>query len=265
MNKKALAILSAGHLVTDINQTALPALLPFFKEAFNLSYTTAGVILLFGNMTSSVIQPVFGYLSDRRPIKWFLPFAPFIACLGMSLTGFTPTYSLLLLCVIVSGIRGCQFPSRRIQDGPLFHWGEKGDRHVDLFSRRKFRIRHWPNMGTFTRHILRSKGNAGHNHAGNSNGFRLVPQHPDAHHSSSLGFQRGEEGGKKASFEKPKGFALLSCEYCHDQIMGPNGIGKLYSLLLHQLSKRESTLCRETCNNLLDDGCPGYAHRRPNS
>ena len=73
MNKKALAILSAGHLVTDINQTALPALLPFFKEALNLSYTTAGVILLLGNMTSSVIQPIFGYLSDRRPINGFSP------------------------------------------------------------------------------------------------------------------------------------------------------------------------------------------------
>jgi FSR family fosmidomycin resistance protein-like MFS transporter len=37
INKKALAILSAGHLITDINQGALPALLPFFKEALNLS------------------------------------------------------------------------------------------------------------------------------------------------------------------------------------------------------------------------------------
>jgi FSR family fosmidomycin resistance protein-like MFS transporter len=46
INKKALAILSAGHLVTDVNQGALPALLPFFKEVLGLSYTTAGIILL---------------------------------------------------------------------------------------------------------------------------------------------------------------------------------------------------------------------------
>jgi FSR family fosmidomycin resistance protein-like MFS transporter len=104
MNKKALAVLSAAHLVTDINQGALPALLPFFKEALNLSYTMSGVILLSANLTSSIIQPAFGHLSDRRPIGWFLPLAPFIACLGLSLTGLISSYSLLLICVMVSGI-----------------------------------------------------------------------------------------------------------------------------------------------------------------
>jgi FSR family fosmidomycin resistance protein-like MFS transporter len=133
MNKKALVILSAGHLVTDINQTALPALLPFFKEAFNLSYTTAGVILLFGNMTSSVIQPVFGYLSDRRPIKWFLPFAPLIACLGMSLTGFTPNYSLLLLFVIVSGFGIASFHPEGFKTAHFFT-GERKATGMSVFS-----------------------------------------------------------------------------------------------------------------------------------
>ena len=104
LNKKALAILSAAHFVTDVNQGALPALLPFFKEALNLSYTMSGVILLSANLTSSIIQPVFGHLSDRRPIGWFLPLSPLIACLGLSLTGFISDYSLLLLCVMVSGI-----------------------------------------------------------------------------------------------------------------------------------------------------------------
>jgi FSR family fosmidomycin resistance protein-like MFS transporter len=103
INKKALAILSAGHLVTDINQGALPALLPFFKEALNLSYTTSGVILLSANLTSSIIQPAFGHLSDRRPIGWFLPLAPLVACFGMALTGFMPSYPVLLLCAILSG------------------------------------------------------------------------------------------------------------------------------------------------------------------
>src|SRR4030043_1755819 len=90
INKKALALLSTAHFVTDLNQGALPALLPFFKEALNLSYTMAGTILLFGNLTSSVIQPAFGYISDRRPMGWFLPLAPFIACLGMSIPGLIP-------------------------------------------------------------------------------------------------------------------------------------------------------------------------------
>jgi FSR family fosmidomycin resistance protein-like MFS transporter len=103
-NKKALAILSSGHLVTDVNQGALPALLPYFKEALNLSYTMSGAIFLSTSLTSSIIQPVFGHLSDRRPLGWFLPLAPFVACLGISLTGLISNYPLLLLCVTLSGL-----------------------------------------------------------------------------------------------------------------------------------------------------------------
>lgn len=133
MNKKALAILSAGHLVTDVNQGALPALLPFFKAALNLSYTTTGVILLFGNLTSSVIQPLFGYLSDRRPMGWFLPLAPFIACLGMSITGLIPHYSLLLICVVVCGIGIASFHPEGFKTAHFFT-GEKKATGMSIFA-----------------------------------------------------------------------------------------------------------------------------------
>jgi FSR family fosmidomycin resistance protein-like MFS transporter len=132
-NKKALAILSAGHLITDINQGALPALLPFFKEALNLSYTTSGVILLSANLTSSIIQPAFGHLSDRRPQGWFLPLAPFIACLGFSVTGFISNYSLLLLCVILSGIGVASFHPEGFKTA-YFFTGDKKATGMSIFA-----------------------------------------------------------------------------------------------------------------------------------
>ena len=133
MNWKALAILSFAHLVTDINQGALPALLPYFKESLHLSYTMAGVILLFGNMTSSVIQPAFGYLSDRRPIGWILPIAPAIACLGMAITGFINSYSLLLLCVITCGLGIASFHPEGFKTASFFT-GEKKATGMSLFA-----------------------------------------------------------------------------------------------------------------------------------
>jgi FSR family fosmidomycin resistance protein-like MFS transporter len=133
MNKKALAILSAGHLVTDINQGALPALLPFFKEALSLSYTTAGVILLSANLTSAVIQPAFGHLSDRRPMGWFLPLAPFIACLGLSITGLISNYSLLLLCVMLSGIGVASFHPEGFKTA-YFFTGDKRATGMSIFA-----------------------------------------------------------------------------------------------------------------------------------
>jgi FSR family fosmidomycin resistance protein-like MFS transporter len=133
MNKKALAILSASHLVTDINQGALPALLPFFKEAFNLSYTTSGTILLSANLASSIIQPAFGHLSDRRPIGWFLPLAPLIACLGLSLTGFISSYSLLLLCVMLSGFGIASFHPEGFKTA-YFFTGDKKATGMSIFA-----------------------------------------------------------------------------------------------------------------------------------
>ena len=133
LNKKALAILSAAHFVTDINQGALPALLPFFKETLNLSYTMAGTVLLSANITSSIIQPAFGHLSDRRPIGWFLPLSPFIACLGLSLTGLISNYSLLLICVMVSGIGIASFHPEGFKTAYYFT-GDKKATGMSIFA-----------------------------------------------------------------------------------------------------------------------------------
>src|SRR6266536_5774199 len=62
---RLLGLLALGHLVVDINNGAIPALLPFLKSALSLSYTSAAVVVLMSTITSSLIQPVFGYLADK--------------------------------------------------------------------------------------------------------------------------------------------------------------------------------------------------------
>jgi FSR family fosmidomycin resistance protein-like MFS transporter len=102
-NLKILLVLSLGHLVTDIYQSALPAILPFLKENLSLSYTMAGVILMAANFTSSLIQPFFGYLSDKQEKAFLLPLGCLCAGVGFSLLSFTSSYALILILVIVSG------------------------------------------------------------------------------------------------------------------------------------------------------------------
>jgi FSR family fosmidomycin resistance protein-like MFS transporter len=104
MNLKALVLLIAGHFITDINTGALPAFLPFLKESLSLSYTmTASIILIF-NVTSSVIQPIFGYFSDRWSARWLLPAGCFIASLGMALLGFAASYVWIFFFAALSGL-----------------------------------------------------------------------------------------------------------------------------------------------------------------
>ena len=77
-------MLSLGHLVTDIYQGALPATLPFLKEKLALSYTMTGFILMMANFTSSILQPLFGFYSDKKAKAILLPIGLLCAGVGFS-------------------------------------------------------------------------------------------------------------------------------------------------------------------------------------
>jgi FSR family fosmidomycin resistance protein-like MFS transporter len=91
-------------MIADLNAGAIPAILPFLKESLGLTYAMAGTILLCSNLTSSVIQPVFGYFSDRRSLTWFLPLGCFVAGLGIAFIAWADTYWQITSLVILSGL-----------------------------------------------------------------------------------------------------------------------------------------------------------------
>jgi FSR family fosmidomycin resistance protein-like MFS transporter len=103
-NVKLIGLLALGHLVIDVNQGSLAALLPFLKRAHGLSYAQAAMIVLMANLTSSVIQPLFGYLSDQTARRWLLPTSIALSGVGLALTGIAPSYSVVLVLVVVTGI-----------------------------------------------------------------------------------------------------------------------------------------------------------------
>ncbi len=104
IDKRAMAALAAGHLGTDFANGALPALLPFFVDRFSLSYTLAATLMLASAASSSLIQPVFGLWSDRRGAIWLLPGGVAVAGVGIALAADAPSYWLVLLLVMVSGL-----------------------------------------------------------------------------------------------------------------------------------------------------------------
>ena len=83
-----MTALSTGHLAVDFAGGAIPALLPFFKDRFGLSYTLAAVIVLASTVSSSVIQPLFGLWSDRRGAIWLLSAGVAVAGVGIGLAAF---------------------------------------------------------------------------------------------------------------------------------------------------------------------------------
>lgn len=99
-----VGLLSLGHLVTDINQGALPALLPFLIAEYHLTYAAAGFLIFACNIASTVVQPLFGHLADRSASPWLLPAGIVCAGAGLAATGLVPGYSWILPAVMVSGI-----------------------------------------------------------------------------------------------------------------------------------------------------------------
>ena len=99
-----MSALAAGHLGTDFSNGALPALLPFLTDSFSLSYTLAAGLMLASAASSSLIQPLFGLWSDRHGASWLLPTGVAIAGIGIALAAAAPSYWLVLVFVVISGL-----------------------------------------------------------------------------------------------------------------------------------------------------------------
>ena len=99
-----MALLTGGHLVTDLAQGSVPALLPYLRDSFGLSYLQVGGVMLALTFSSSVIQPLFGHFSDERGAPWLMAVGPTVAGIGVGLLAIAPSYPLALACVFAAGI-----------------------------------------------------------------------------------------------------------------------------------------------------------------
>lgn len=102
--KRVQYLTMLGHLSTDINQGAIPALLPFLIAAHGFSYMEAAFFVLASNMISAIIQPLFGWLGDRVSKPWFMAAGVLLASAGFAGIGFVQSYYVMLLFACVSGI-----------------------------------------------------------------------------------------------------------------------------------------------------------------
>jgi FSR family fosmidomycin resistance protein-like MFS transporter len=104
MKKRPIALLSAAHLCDDVNQGVIPALIPFFVTDRGYTIAAAAGLVFASNVTSSVLQPLFGLFADRRSAPWLVPVGLFFAGAGIAAAGLAPTYPLVLAAAAVTGI-----------------------------------------------------------------------------------------------------------------------------------------------------------------
>ncbi len=101
---KVLLALSFSHLLNDTIQSLLPAIYPLLKENYHLTFTQVGLITLTFQVTASLLQPVVGYYTDRRPKPYSLAAGMGITLVGLVLLSRATDYRMILVSAALVGM-----------------------------------------------------------------------------------------------------------------------------------------------------------------
>lgn len=99
-----LMAVSGGHLVADMYLGGFPVLFPMLQQMFSLSYAQIGVVIFLAQFSSSVLQPVFGLLSDKFSHRSVLQWSLALAAVGFVCIVFAPSYAIVLIGTTICGI-----------------------------------------------------------------------------------------------------------------------------------------------------------------
>ncbi|APM39464.1 MFS transporter [Clostridium kluyveri] len=104
MNRFYGNLLTFGHFVADFYQGALPALLPFLVSDKHFSYAAAAFLIFSANVSSSIIQPLFGICSDKISVPWTLPLGVLLAGISFGMSGAVDNYWVMAVFIALSGV-----------------------------------------------------------------------------------------------------------------------------------------------------------------
>jgi MFS transporter, FSR family, fosmidomycin resistance protein len=106
---KILFIIALCHLLNDAIQAVVPAMFPILEKSMGLSFTQLGVIAFSLNMVSSVMQPLVGFFTDKKPFPFALPIGLSFTFIGVLGIGFAPGFGWIVLAVIFIGLGSAVF------------------------------------------------------------------------------------------------------------------------------------------------------------
>jgi FSR family fosmidomycin resistance protein-like MFS transporter len=127
--KATLSVLfavSLGHLLNDIMQSLLASLYPLFKANYDLDFVQIGLLTLTFQITASLLQPVVGIVTDRRPMPYALPVGMASTFFGLILLGNAHNFTLLLIASSLIGFGSAVFHPESSRIARLASGGRHG-------------------------------------------------------------------------------------------------------------------------------------------
>ncbi|MFZ6731425.1 MFS transporter [Undibacterium sp. Ji42W] len=135
-----LGAISSAHMINDMMQSLILAMYPILKGEFSLSFSQVGLITLTYQLTASLLQPLVGVFTDRRPQPYSLPFGMTSTLIGLILLAFAPSFGFVLLAAAFVGIGSSIFHPESSRIARLASGGRHG------FAQSVFQV--GGNMGT---------------------------------------------------------------------------------------------------------------------
>ncbi|MCM3705817.1 MULTISPECIES: MFS transporter [Cytobacillus] len=106
---RILFIIGLCHLLNDSIQSVIPAMFPILEKSMGLTYSQLGMIAFSLNMVSSIMQPVIGMTTDKKPFPFALPIGLTSTLFGVLGLAFAPDYKWIILSVLFIGLGSAVF------------------------------------------------------------------------------------------------------------------------------------------------------------
>src|SRR2546427_7984845 len=132
-----LLAISFCHLLNDMISSLLPAIYPLLKESYHLNFFEVGVITLTYQCTASLLQPLVGLHTDRRPMPYSLPAGMGFTVIGLIILAVAPSFSTILFAAALVGTGASVFHPQssrvgrmgsrgqhRLAQSPFLLWGQ---------------------------------------------------------------------------------------------------------------------------------------------
>jgi FSR family fosmidomycin resistance protein-like MFS transporter len=123
---RVLGAISCAHMVNDMMQSLILAMYPLLKGAFSLSFGQIGLITLTYQLTASLLQPLVGLFTDRRPQPYSLPIGMASTLTGLLLLAAAPSFGFVLLAAAFVGIGSSIFHPESSRIARLASGGQHG-------------------------------------------------------------------------------------------------------------------------------------------
>jgi len=121
-----LAAISFSHLLNDMIQSLLPAIYPILKSNFHLDFAKIGLITLTTQLTASLLQPLIGLYTDRKPKPYSLPFGMGFTLVGIALLSMASNYAFILVAAGLVGMGSAVFHPESSRVARMASGGQHG-------------------------------------------------------------------------------------------------------------------------------------------